>query len=138
MALGFTTTSDYGSLTVVPDRGLTRNSKQNTLVVSFGDGYEQRISRGLNNTMEEYNITLTNRPREEAENIVGYLNSLKGVTSFNFTLPDFASTEETTGISDAADDDERTIKVVCNEVNQTYVRDSNYTITAKLRRVYEA
>jgi phage-related protein len=137
MALGFTTSSAYGNLTVVPDRGLTRNAKQNTLVVNFGDGYEQRISRGLNNTMETYNITLTNRPRVEAENIVGYLNSLNGVTSFNFTLPDFAGTEETTGVLDSAVDDERTIKVVCEEVNQNYVRDSNYTITAKLRRVYE-
>lgn len=137
MAIGFTTSSAYGNLNVIPDRGLTRTSKQSTMVVSFGDGYEQRIARGINNTMEEYSATFSNRSKSDAENIVAYLNSLKGVTAINFTLPDFAGTEEVTGVLDSSTDNERTIKVVCEEVSQTYVRESIYTVRARFRRVYE-
>ena len=47
MALGFTTSSSYGSLTVIPDKGMTRNAKQKTRVIKFGDGYEQRSTKGI-------------------------------------------------------------------------------------------
>lgn len=138
MALGFTTSSTYGSRQVTPDRGFNRNVELNTKVVSFGDGYEQRISRGRNNKIENYSLQFMNRPKAEADDIAGFFSSLKGVTSFALTVPDHASLEETTGVLDSSTDNEKTIKVVCSGFTQTYVQEENFTIQAQLRRVYEA
>lgn len=138
MAIGFTTSSAYGSLAVRPDRGLRRQAKQKTRVIKFGDGYEQRMTKGINNTEETYSVTFKNRTKQDIDNIGGYLNSLNGVTAFNFTVPDNATTEETTGILDSSTDDEKTIKVVCDDFSQTYDHDSHYTLTATFRRVYES
>ena len=138
MALGFNTTSAYGSLTVLPDRGMTRSAKQKTRVVKFGDGYEQRSTKGINNTEETYSVSFKNRTKQDIDNIAGFLNSLNGVTAFNFTVPDNATTEETTGVLDSSTDNEKTIKVVCDTFNQNYNNTGHYNLTATFRRVYES
>lgn len=138
MALGFTTTSAYGSRTVIPDKGMTRNVTPKVHKISFGDGYEQRTGYGINNINETYSVTFNNRTRAEIEDIAYYLGSLNGVTAFNFTVPNYATTEETTGVLDSSTDDEKTIKVVCDRWNQTYAYDEFYSLTAEFRRVYEA
>ena len=138
MALGFNTTSSYGSLTILPDRGMTRNAKQKTRVIKFGDGYEQRSTKGINNTEETYNVSFKNRTKQDIDNIAGFLNSLNGVTAFNFTVPDNATTEETTGVLDSSTDNEKTIKVVCDTFNQNYNNTGHYNLTATFRRVYES
>ena len=138
MALGFTTSAAYGSITVVPDRGMTRNAKQRVRRIQYGDGYEQRLTKGINNTEETHRVTFKTRGKQEIENIAGYLNSLNGVTAFNFTVPDNADTEETTGILDSASDNEKTIRVVCEDFSEVYVNFDAYTLSATFRRVYEA
>ena len=138
MALGFTTSSAYGSLTVIPDKGMTRNAQQKTRVIKFGDGYEQRTTKGINNTQETYNVSFNNRTKGEIGNIAGFLNSLNGVTSFVFTVPDHASTEEVTGINDSSVDNEKDIRVVCSQFNQNYQHDNVYSLSAVFRRVYES
>ena len=138
MALGFTTTSAYGSLAVLPDRGMQRNAKPKVRKIQFGDGYEQRTTKGINNVEETYSISFKNRTKQDADNIAGYLISLNGVTAFNFTVPDNATTEETTGVLDSSTDNEKTIKVVCESVNETYTNGSHFSLTATFRRVYES
>ena len=54
------------------------------------------------------------------------MDEKKGVTSFNYVIPDTNNGGETT------------IKVVCDQYNLVYVSDSSYTFTATFRRVYEA
>ena len=137
MALGFTTSSDFGSLTVLPDKGMTRQATPQVRRVNFGDGYEQRTTFGINSVKEEYNVTFKNRTRGEIENIAGFLKSLKGVTSFVFTVPDHASTEETTGVLDSSIDNEKSIRVVCDSFSENYQYEDFYSLTAKFRRVYE-
>ena len=122
MALGFT----VGSLQVLPDKGLTRQSVPRVLRVQFGDGYEQRIAEGLNSLQETYNISYANRPKAEIDDIAAFMDDKKGVTKFNYVIPDTNNSGETT------------IKVVCDQYNLTYVNDSSYTFTATFRRVYEA
>ena len=122
MALGFT----VGSLQVLPDRGLTRQSTPRVLKVQFGDGYEQRIAEGLNSSQETYQISYSNRPKAEIDDIAAFMDEKKGVTSFNYVIPDTNNGGETT------------IKVVCDQYNLVYVSDSSYTFTATFRRVYEA
>ena len=137
MALGFTTSSSFGSLTVLPDKGMTRQATPQVRRVNFGDGYEQRTTFGINSVKEEYNVTFKNRTRGEIENIAGFLKSLKGVTSFVFTVPDHASTEETTGVLDSSIDNEKSIRVVCDNFSENCQYEDFYSLTAKFRRVYE-
>jgi len=122
MALGFT----VGSLQVLPDRGLNRQSTPRVLKVQFGDGYEQRVAEGLNSSQENYQISYSNRPKAEIDDIAAFMDEKKGVTSFNYVIPDTNNGGETT------------IKVVCDQYNLVYVSDSSYTFTATFRRVYEA
>ena len=137
MALGFTTSSDFGSLTVLPDKGLTRNADPQVRRVTFGDGYEQRTTYGINSVQETYNVSFKNRTRGEIENIAGFLKSLKGVTSFIFTVPDHASTEEVTGVLDSTTDNEKSIRVVCDSFLESYQYEDFYSLSAVFRRVYE-
>ena len=48
MAIGFTTSSNFGSRAVVPDKGMSAPYKPRVLVAKFGDGYEQRVRDGIN------------------------------------------------------------------------------------------
>jgi len=131
MALGFTVPSQYGGpFNVIPDKGFNRSVATNTIKISFGDGYEQRVSKGINNSKQNYSLTISNRPRVEADNIADYLTSLKGVSAFNLNIPDFGEQGET--------DNEKTIRVVCDGFTQTYLQNEHYTITMQVRRVYEA
>ncbi len=137
MALGFTTTSNFGSLNVLPDKGMTRKATPQVRRVTFGDGYEQRTTYGINSVQETYNVSFKNRTRGEIENIAGFLKSLKGVTSFIFTVPDHGSVEEVTGVLDSTTDNEKSIRVVCDSFNENYQYEDFYSLTAVFRRVYE-
>ena len=127
MAIGFNTTASHGNRDIVPDRSLARTSKPRVLRVQFGDGYEQRVAEGINNINESYAVTLNNRPKAEIDDVVAFLDSLNGVTAFNFTIPD------TNGVGN-----ETTIKVVCEDYGLTYNNDEGYSCSATFRRVYEA
>jgi len=127
MALGFTTSPAFGSRTISPDKGLTRNSTPKVLVAKFGDGYEQRLPNGINSIDETFSATFNNRTKEEIDDITGYLASLKGATSFTYTIPD------TNGSGN-----EISIKVVCENYSQVYNYGDFYSAMATFRRVYEA
>jgi len=126
MAIGFTTSSAFGSKAVRPDKSLKRSSKPKIHLATFGDGYEQRLADGINSVKETYNVSFQTRPKADIDDIVGYLDSLKGVTAFNFTIPDSNNSGETT------------IKVVCDSFDITYDYGDFYSASAKFRRVYEA
>ena len=137
MALGFSTTASFGNRTVNPDRGMSRTNTPVIFQAKFGDGYQQRIANGINNLDQEFGVTFNTRTKEEIDDIVGFFESTNGVTAFAFTVPDNASTEETTGILDNSGDNEKTIKVVCDRISQTYAYDNHYSLTATFRRVFE-
>jgi len=127
MAIGFTTSAPYGSRDIKPDRSLAKRSNPKVLTARFGDGYEQRAIDGINSVAETFNISFVNRPSAEADDIVGYFESLGGATSFNYTISD---TNESPP--------ERTLKVVCETWNMVYTQNDCHTVTATFRRVYEA
>jgi len=127
MALGFTTSATYGSRSISPDRGIQRQSNPRVLVARFGDGYEQRIADGINSVDEMFSLTFNNRSAAEVDDITGYFASLKGATSFTYTIPD-----------DNAVGGELAIKVVCQSYNQRYHHDGFYSVSATFKRVYEA
>lgn len=136
MALGFTTSAAYGPRNIVPDRGMTANVEPRVHTISFGDGYEQRLSMGINNSAETYNVVFVNRGRAEIDDIAGYFKSLNGITAFNFTIPDYAETQESTGITSSVG--EKTIRVICSSWDVTYQNDNFFNLTATFKRVYEA
>ena len=129
MAIGFTTTGTFGSRTIRPDRSMRRSSKPKVHVATFGDGYEQRLADGINSITQEFRVSFNKRPKEEIDDIVGYFDSLTGVTAFNFTIPD----------SNASGTPKETIlKVVCEDFSTSYDYGDFYSCKAKFRRVYEA
>tara|TARA_B100000902_G_scaffold382069_1_gene419310 strand:- start:3033 stop:3431 length:399 start_codon:yes stop_codon:yes gene_type:complete len=117
---------------VVPDRTLSRSSKPKVRTATFGDGYEQRIADGLNSIEETYSLTFNNRTKAEADDIIAFFDSNKGVSSFSFTYPDSNS-----GTNDSAGNPVTTIKVVCDTYNLRYTNDDFYGVNASFRRVYE-
>lgn len=111
--------------TIRPDNTLTRSSKPSTRVVKFGNGYEQRGRAGINNIEETYSITMSNREKATADDIVKFLDNTFGVTSFDFTVPDSNS-----------DTNVSTIKVVCDDYAINYGNGNYYDVNASFRRVY--
>ena len=92
------------SAPVAPDRGFTKQTTPNVLISKFGDGYEQRKIRGINNMVEIYELSFSNRPNTETDDLEAFFISSAGVSKFTFTIPD---SNEGTG--------EKDIKVVCEE-----------------------
>lgn len=125
MAIGFTLLD--GSTQAVPDRQLKHSSKPRTIKISFGDGYEQRLVDGINNITQTFSLQFKNRTDDDIDDIVAFFDDKKGVTSFDYTYPD---TNESGG--------EKTVKVVCEDYNVTFVNDEYSSLDAKFRRVYEA
>ena len=124
MALGFIYT---GSSFATPDKTMSRSSEPKVLISKFGDGYEQRVTDGINSLQETYSVQFKTRTKEFIDDVVVFLDAQKGVSKFAFRIP-----ESNSGGG------EKEIKVVCNTYNTVYEYDNFYTLTATLRRVYEA
>lgn len=123
MALGF----NADGTQMRPDKSFKRQIKPKTRIAKFGDGYEQRASIGINSINETYNVNFKTRPKAEVDDVVVFLNSKKGVTAFDYVIPD-------TNVGGG----ETTIKVVCESYDVSYDYGDFYSLTTKLRRVYEA
>lgn len=67
-----------------PDRGLKTDQKPRVLVATYGDGYEQRVAAGINNTPEVWNLTWKNRTAADANKIIKFLEDQGGVTAFDW------------------------------------------------------
>jgi phage-related protein len=55
--------------------------------VRFNDGYEQRISFGLNTQPKKWSLQFSNRTDTERDNILAFLRARAGVESFSWTDP---------------------------------------------------
>jgi phage-related protein len=67
-----------------PDRGLKADNKPRILKAAYGDGYEQRVAAGINNTPESWSLTWKNRTSAEANKIVKFFEVQGGVTAFDW------------------------------------------------------
>ena len=127
MAIGFSTGSTFGNRTIVPDKGMNRKNTPSIYKAEFGDGYEQRIAKGINNLKQEFAVQFATRTKAEIDDIIEFFESTNGVTAFNFT---FADTN--------ASGNEETVKVYVKDFDQKWEYDDYYTCTATFVRVYEA
>ena len=123
MTVGFL---DLTSTLVVPDRNIKKNIKPLYSVMSFGDGYENRLSLGTDGREETYNLTFNNRPIEEITAITGFFADRSKYRTFDFTIPD---SNEISG--------EKTIVVYCDNYTTTYFNADVGSVTAQFVRVFE-
>ena len=123
MAIGFT---DLTSTVRTPDKGMTKSSSATVHKIQFGDGYMQRVTEGINPIKESYQVSFSNRTITDIDDIVAFLDNKKGVTAFNFTVPDTNSSGN-----------EKTIKVICESYNLNWINGIASTVSATFLRVYE-
>ena len=80
----------------VPLYGTTKSNAPNTRIVKFGDGYEHRISYGLNQNAKTFNLTfevseadadtLTNFLDERAVDGANFTYTVPGESAMNFVV----------------------------------------------------
>lgn len=120
MAFGF-----YDGVTnFIPDRGMTYSDSPKMLKADFGDGYQQRLSDGINNKPKVFQITFKDRLKADTEDIMNFFELKGGVTSFTFRY-------------DKGDGAETQIKVVCPTWKWAANYDPYHTVTATLMEVFE-
>ena len=120
------------SAPVIPDKGFTLNTKPRLNTARFGDGYEQRQIRGINNLDQSFSLNFNNRIKEEIDDLEAFVEGLAGVSPLRFTVPN------DNGGAGTDDDNETTIKVVCDDWKKIHNYGDFYSLSMKLRRVYEA
>ncbi len=84
------------------DKSLTQTTTPRIFSQIFGDGYEQRLSRGINPLDQSYAVSFTNRTRAEAINLINFFEDKNAVTSFVFAPPELGSKTATTSFSGKA------------------------------------
>ena len=126
MALGFTTSGTYGSRAIIYDKGLNIETEPQVFVAKFGDGYEHRMVKGINNTPIKFTMSFNNRTKEEIDDIIGYVSSLNAVTAFNIVIPD-----------DNEGGNEKTINVVADKWTRKLAYGLYYSATVECHEVFE-
>jgi phage-related protein len=69
------------------DYPATKSVEAKTRDAKFGDGYSQRVSFGINQVQESWNLRFDNRDLETIEDIEEFLIEHRGVDSFDWTPP---------------------------------------------------
>lgn len=107
---------------VTPAYGARKTSNPKLRTAKFGDGYEQRVSFGLNQNPKEWDLTWQNISEADADTIETFLNAraVDGA-SFDWTPPDEATA----------------YKWVCEQWSKTIPYTGRATISATFRQVFE-
>ena len=76
---------------VSPSYAPSLNIENNVFTVELGDGYQQRLSKGVNPSRRTWTIPFNNRSSSDTTNILNFLASAtggnNGAKSFNWTPP---------------------------------------------------
>lgn len=100
------------------DRGISRQAEHNTFVAKFGDGYEQRVRRGINSKQENISVNFNNRDANDIIILAAFLDNKVGA-NFDIVLSG------------------ETIKVATEEYSIAYLQDGIHSLATTFRRVYE-
>lgn len=73
--------------TWIPSSGSRMESEPRILSNKFGDGYEQRISDGINAQLDKWQLNFDVRDPTETADIRDFFKTHKGVTPFDWTPP---------------------------------------------------
>lgn len=103
-----------------PSYNVQSNHEPRVKKISLGDGYEQRVKDGINNTKLDLQLSFELRSQVEATAILHFLEARGGHESFVFTpTPPF----------------NKQLMFVCGTWNSTYNFFDNYTVSAKFIEV---
>ena len=130
MATGLTQ-SDGSNITgvsaaVMPDKGFTQSDQANIYTTGFGDGYEQRVSNGINTIEQTFSLNFKTRPKAEIDDLVTFFTGLGGVDPCRFTYAD-----SNAGGSETA------VKATAAKWQKKYDYGDYYSLSVTLTRVYE-
>ena len=105
-----------------PDYGAQKASKPNVRTVRFGDGYEKRLTYGLNQNPKVWTLSFVNLTDTDAGTIETFLDDrAEDNAAFDWSPPDDAST----------------YKWVCDEWTRSIPYAGRATIQATFRQVFE-
>ena len=113
------------TFTWTPDYGLEKEVTNTVTEIKFGDGYNQRVRRGLNTRVETWSVTFGNRPYLVVDDIEDFLDQHSG--SDYFYWPDQNDP------ADAA----KFIKVVCTGWKRVSSAPFHDTLTLTLKQVFD-
>ena len=88
--------------------------------ISFGDGYEQRMKDGINNTLVNISLSFDGRKMKEATAIIHFLESRFGKDFFFFTPPSPYNTRK---------------KFICREFSSSIVAQGVMSVSANFNEV---
>lgn len=86
----------------------------------FGDGYEQRVSDGINIVARKWSVEFSMRYQSEIDPIVAFLNTQNAIYSFDWTPPYGAAG-----------------KWVCDSYALRVDKGNMYSLSAVFREVFE-
>ena len=106
---------------ITPSYGTVKRSEPKVRVASFGDGYEQRVSFGLNQNPKTYELTFV-ISEADSDTIETFLDARAADgDSFTFTPPNESASAE----------------FVCQTWSKTMVTNGFVNLTATFRQVFE-
>lgn len=105
----------------VPSKAFTKDSKPRVNSIQFGDGYSQRILRGINTMDDSWKVSFIGQSLTVANNIVAFFTARGGSEYFLFTPPGEVVQ----------------YKVICPDWSVEYTSHISRNIIATFIRVYD-
>ena len=105
---------------ITPTYGVQKRSAPNVRTVRFGDGFEKRLSFGLNQNPKVYNLTFE-VSETDADTIETFLEARGGAEHFDWSPPD----------------ETETYKWICQDWSKSIPYLNRATITATFQEVIE-
>ena len=107
---------------ISPDYGAQKASAPNVRTVRFGDGFEKRLTFGLNQNPKVWTLTFVNLTETDSDTIETFLD---------------ARAEDNAAFDWSPPDDTDTYKWVCDEWTKSIPYPNLATIQATFREVFE-
>lgn len=109
------------TFTYTPDFDASKSVRPRVGRSKFGDGYEQRVTSGLNTKPAVWGVDFLRRPTSEIDTVEAFLAGQGGVDYFYWTPPDEATP----------------IKVICSEWNATKPHAGMRSLSATFEQVFD-
>ena len=109
------------TFTYTPDFGATASTKPAVRGVKFGDGYEQRLTYGINTQPQDWTLRFTVRDATETKEIDTFLSTAGGKDWFYWTPPNAITA----------------LKYICREWSRSIDSASYSSISAKFEQVFD-
>lgn len=107
--------------TPAPAYGAEKRSKPSVRAVRFNDGYEQRITFGLNQNPKSWALSWNNISESDCDTLEAFLDARAGRESFDWTPPDTTTS----------------YKWICREWSKSIPYTGRANLSATFEQVFE-